>query len=71
MNQLIKQSVGIDISKASFTACICSRSQTGEERLSEVIEFKNLKSGFNQLVKWSRKITKYLENVWILKQYLF
>jgi transposase len=58
MNQLIKQCVGIDISKESFTACICSRSQTGEEQLSEVLEFKNLKSGFNQLVKWSRKITE-------------
>jgi transposase len=57
MNQLIKQSVGIDISKESFTACVCSRLQTGEEQLSEVLEFKNHKTGFNQLVKWSRKFT--------------
>lgn len=57
MNQVIKQCVGIDISKGSFTACVCSRLQTGEERLSEVLEFKNLKPGFNQLIKWSRKIT--------------
>ena len=57
MNQLIKQCVGVDISKESFTACVCSRLLTGEEQLSEVLEFKNLKSGFNQLIKWSRKIT--------------
>ncbi len=57
MNQFIKQCVGIDISKESFTACVCSRLQTGEECFSEVLEFKNLKSGFNQLIKWSRKIT--------------
>lgn len=57
MDQLIKQCVGIDISKESFTACICSRLTSGEERLSEVIEFKNQKTGFNQLLKWSRKIT--------------
>ena len=58
MKQLIKQNVGIDISKESFTACVCSCLKTGEEQLSEVLEFKNLKSGFNQLVKWSRKITE-------------
>ncbi|MDF1574749.1 MAG: transposase [Bacteroidales bacterium] len=57
MEQLIKQSVGIDVSKESFTACVCTHYKTGEERLSEVIEFKNLKSGFNQLITWSRKIT--------------
>ena len=58
MSQLIRQCVGIDISKESFTACVCSRLQTDEEQLSEVLEFKNLKTGFNQLVKWSRKITE-------------
>jgi len=57
MSPFIKQCVGIDISKESFSACVCSRPQTGEEQLSEVLEFKNLKTGFNQLVKWSRKFT--------------
>ena len=55
--QLIRQCVGIDISKASFTACVCSRFSSGEEKLTEVIDFKNQKTGFNQLVKWSRRIT--------------
>lgn len=57
MDQPISQCVGIDISKESFSACICTRLETGEEKLSEVLEFKNLQSGFNQLIKWSRKIT--------------
>ena len=57
MNNLISQSVGIDISKESIAACICCRLQNGEVQLSEVLEFKNRQSGFNQLVKWSRKIT--------------
>jgi transposase len=57
MDQTINQSVGIDISKATFTACVCKRDQTGEEDLSEVVQFKNLTTGFNQFVKWSRKIT--------------
>ena len=55
--QLIRQCVGIDISKESFTACVCSYYRSGEEQLTEVVEFKNQKTGFNQLVKWSRKIT--------------
>ena len=50
MDQTINQSVGIDISKATFTACVCKRDQTGEEDLSEVVQFKNLTTGFNQFV---------------------
>lgn len=57
MGQVIMQSFGIDISKETFTACVCYRDLSGEERFSEVIHFKNLKTGFNQFVKWSRKIT--------------
>ena len=57
MDQITKQSIGIDISKETFTACVCQHDLSGEERLSEVVDFKNLKTGFNQLVKWSRKIT--------------
>ena len=57
MDQTTTQCVGIDISKSSFSACICTRQQSGEELLSDVHDFKNQKTGFNQLVKWSRKIT--------------
>ena len=68
MDQIIKQSVGIDISKETFTACVCQRDLSGEEHLSEVVDFKNLKTGFNQLVRWSRKITDpSLEVIFIME----
>ena len=56
MNEFIKQSVGIDISKLSFSACICQQDITGEQKLSKVSEFNNTKSGFNQFIKWQRKL---------------
>jgi transposase len=58
MQNIIKQCVGIDISKANFTACVCRRLLTGEVLTSPVESFENSKHGFNQFVKWSRKIIK-------------
>lgn len=52
---LLSQCVGIDISKATFTACLCRRHQDGSIKLSEVVEFSNNKTGYNQLLKWQRK----------------
>ena len=48
------QCVGIDISKSSFTACLCM-SNMKERCQSEVVSFANTRQGFNQLLKWSRK----------------
>lgn len=56
MDQLFKQCVGIDIAKQTFTACISQYYISGELRQSDVAEFENDKTGFNQLVKWSRKL---------------
>lgn len=50
-----KQCVGIDISKLSFTACICFSQEDGSLRYSEVLTFKNQKPGYNQLTRWVRK----------------
>lgn len=58
MKQLIQQSIGIDIAKESFSACVCQRDLSGDELLSEVAEFRNNKTGFNQFVKWSWKFTQ-------------
>lgn len=49
---IIKQCVGIDIAKHTFTACICKRSVRIVSELSEVREFPNDKKGFNQLMRW-------------------
>ena len=68
MDQIIKQSVGIDIAKETFTACVCLRRLSGKEQLSEVTTFKNTKTGYNQLVKWSRKLTEpSLEVVFVME----
>lgn len=52
---LSRQCVGIDIAKQSFTACVCKLYSDDDTRKSEVCEFSNNKTGFNQMVKWSRK----------------
>lgn len=51
------QSIGIDIGKASFTACIFQRDENKVVQISDVVEFDNTKPGFNQFLKWSRKTT--------------
>src|SRR5690554_259092 len=51
-----KQSIGIDISKDTFTACFCLLYQDGRLQFSDVKKFKNDKTGFNQLLRWSRKV---------------
>jgi transposase len=53
--RVLKQSVGIDIAKDSFTACICKRALNGSLEYSEVRTFKNQKTEFNQLLRWVRK----------------
>lgn len=57
-----KRSVGIDISKDSFTACVCVRKDF-ELIFSPVGKFKNEKQGFNQFLKWVRKTGKNLSEV--------
>ena len=57
MQKIIKQCVGIDIAKASFTTCVCKRMLSGETQTSPVESFENNKHGFNQFIKWHRKIT--------------
>lgn len=54
---IMKQSVGIDIAKLTFTACVCIRYTDHSEKFSEVRKFDNNKRGFNQLIKWVAKFT--------------
>jgi transposase len=55
MQPLVRRSVGIDIAKATFTACICTSDSACKVQMSEVVQFENGKRGFNQLLKWVRK----------------
>lgn len=50
-----KQSIGIDISKDTFTACLCLLHKGEHLQFSDVKKFKNDKTGFNQLLRWVRK----------------
>lgn len=68
MERTLKQCVGIDISKKSFTACVCRKLLTGEVQMSQVEEFENNKNGFNRLIKWSRKITTNATEVLFLME---
>lgn len=54
--EIFAQCVGIDISKATFTACLCKRYQDGSFKLSAVVQFDNSGTGYNQLLKWQRKL---------------
>ncbi len=55
MQVMLKQCVGIDISKANFHAFVCSMYNDQRLRFSEGMEFDNNKKGFNQLLKWVKK----------------
>ncbi|WMX14730.1 transposase [Aureispira sp. CCB-E] len=55
MEKLQKQCVGIEISKLTFTVCVCSLGLDQNVYLSEVEEFSNDKKGFNRFVRWSKK----------------
>lgn len=56
-----KRSVGIDISKDTFTACVCTRTPDSALHFSTVSDFPNDRTGFNQLIKWVRKSGRDLQ----------
>jgi transposase len=53
---ITKQSVGIDISQATFAVCLCQRSEDGKLNFSKVLSFGNNTKGFNQLLRWTKGI---------------
>lgn len=54
---ITKQSVGIDISKATFTACLCQRDETGALTFSKATSFSQDQTGYNQLLRWVKQLT--------------
>lgn len=54
---VVKQAIGIDISKSTFTTCCCFREASGVLTFSDVVEFPNEKKGFNQFLRWVRSRT--------------
>ena len=52
--EIIKQCVGIDISKETFTASIAYMKSSRSVYFSEVAGFQNDKSGFNKFLRWTK-----------------
>lgn len=54
-DRYFRQCVGIDVSKDKFTACLCMLSWGCPVQNTESVDFANNRTGFNQLVKWTRR----------------
>lgn len=64
----LKQCVGIDISKNSFTACLCKRDEKCNFSFSKVANFSNDKTGFNQLLRWVKsELASSVELVFLME----
>lgn len=66
--KLQKQGVGIDISKSTFTVCLCTRLDDDTLNYSDVSDFSNDTKGFNQLLRWTRKKTESTLPVYFLME---
>ena len=66
--ELQKQGVGIDISKSTFTACLCKRFNDDTLRYSDVWNFSNDTKGFNQLLRWVRKLSDNTNPIYFLME---
>lgn len=51
-----KQSIGIDISMATFTACVCQRAEDGALTFSKPASFTNEPKGYNQFLRWAKGV---------------
>jgi len=66
--EYLKQCVGIDISKSTFTACVCRKSLIGATTFSVVRNFENNKTGYNQLLRWIKsELVKNVELVFLME----
>ncbi|MDH6309997.1 transposase [Dysgonomonas sp. PFB1-18] len=55
--EIIRQNIGIDVSKKTFVACLCTEDTCGSLNYGNPVKFDNNKTGLNQLIKWTRKFT--------------
>lgn len=65
---LIRQCVGIDVSKADFTVCIGGLLDDRSVKLSDTKKFANTQKGFNQCSKWvSKQLQKEVVVVYVME----
>ena len=56
LDKYFRQCLGIDVSKDKFTACLYMYDMASDAGCyTDSIDFPNTKTGFNQMVKWSRR----------------
>jgi len=64
---VVKQSIGIDISKDSFEVCFKEQTQDGAVKIKGTSKFDNNQKGFELLKAWSTKREKTKEVVYVME----
>lgn len=64
----VKHCIGIDISKATFTACACTRNDQKDHSFSEIKKFNNDATGYNQLLRWVKGLVEAGEELLFLME---
>ncbi len=65
---IVKECLGIDISKLDFVCVYAKETLKGDLLYSKSIKFPNNKTGFNQLLKWYRKnSTKSIDALFLME----
>jgi len=64
---IVKQCIGIDVSKDFLDCCIGSIDISQEQKLSKTRKFNNTESGFQELLKWVNKERSDVEVIFIME----
>ncbi len=65
--KIIKQCIGIDVSKDSLDCCIGSIDSDQHQSFSKSKKFSNTDEGFNELLKWVKTEDKLIEVVFVME----
>lgn len=66
--QILKQSVGIDVSKDELVACFGSLDSELRQNISSAVSFKNNPAGYKALVNWANKLAVNNLAVWFVME---
>lgn len=65
--KIVKQCVGIDISKSSLECCIGTLNETEEQNFSKTKLFNNNSDGFRELTQWVDLISKHKNTHYVME----
>ena len=66
--QILKQSIGIDVSKDELVVCFGSLNSELKQSVSTATSFKNSPAGFKSLVNWANKLADNNLSVWFVME---